>query len=124
MAQNGLITITDSAAASITLTPTFKDGLLASYNNRAASPGLQTELTLSMRKPKANVNDKITMKIEIPYAVTSGDMTSIESATAFVDFVIPERASVLVRKNLVAAVKTSIAHAIVSDLLENNGFPY
>lgn len=124
MSQNGLIVIKDAASADVALTPSYKEGLLSVYNDRLKKAGLQTELSLGMRKPKSGQNDKVSLKLAFPYEVISGDATTIETVTAFVDFVFPETAPLATRQAIIAGVSSVVNDPIVFDLLENGGFPY
>lgn len=124
MSQNGPIAVVNSSAETITLTPSYKEGLQANYTDRAATAGMQTELTLNMRKPKASANDKSIMKLVVPFEVVSGDVTTVESVTVFVDVVSSNLASAEVRQNAITLTRAALADALIVDLVTANGFPY
>jgi len=123
MAQNGPITIKKHAGTNLVLAPQLKDGLLALYVDRAAAAGVQTELTLGMRKPSASQSNKVSLKATFPYTVGS-TVPVIERATLFIDVVIPPTCPQSVRDELVACSNSLMLDAIVADLVKHQGFPY
>lgn len=90
------ITLPDASAVDKVFKPVLKDGLLISYADTTAATQAQFEqLTLGMRKPQSGVARKVTLKVVQPYTVVSGDITSIENVTAFIEIVVPDRKSVV-----------------------------
>lgn len=124
MAQNGPITIKDSAGSNVVLDPQYKDGLLAVYNDRTTESALSTSLSLGMRKPAINTNDKVSLKLGFPYEVLDGDQSTVETVTVFIDVVVPKTATDAAKENLLAGLNSVGLDDIVADLIKNQGFPY
>lgn len=125
MAELANIVLGDKTPTSRTFKPSLKDGLLcALIADYAASPQLHPTLSIGMRAPKSGQSRKVTLKVSVPFAVVTGDITAYEYNTAFIDFVISPNSTVAAVQDLEAFASNAIINAIIKDAVENGMFPY
>lgn len=125
MAEIANIALNDSVPASRTFEPSGKDGYLAFWQEETpASASLYPKLSVSMRAPRANQPRKVTVKVTVPQEVTVNSVTTIEAASAFMDFVISENVSATTIADLLSYASEVIENAIISDTISNGKFPY
>lgn len=118
------ITVPDGAAASQTFTAMFKDGLLATWKNKAASnPSLRQTVTQGMRVAKGSVPRRVTLKVIVPFVYTVDSLDKVGETTAFIDFVVPEHAATADVENLLAYVEGVIGNAQISTCVKDGEFP-
>lgn len=119
------IVIKNAADTNTTFVPTVKDGLLVTFKNRSGSrPSLNPGLSIGMRPMKGVVPRRVTLKVELPYDVTEGDIVKTETVTGFVDIVIPQSASEATIKDALSFVAGLTLDALVEDTSVNGAFPY
>lgn len=119
------ISLVNASAVAKTFVPTVKDGLLATYVNREGSrPAVYPNVSVGMRAPKAGVSRKATLKVALPYDVTAGSTTTTESATVFIDVVIPESAAAANVQDILAFASGLLVNAQIKDVCVNGAFPY
>jgi len=131
MSAIAAITINDSAAVAHVLNPVGIDtNLVATWQDRVLGIALAfPTATFSLRRPtKTNRNYKLVVKLVVPtLEVTSpSTMTGIspQPVLAFAipctfEMVLPERSSLLQRKDAFALFKNLMAHATLTNAVEN-----
>lgn len=125
MAQLANIVLNDKTPTARTFKPAMQNGLLVELiADYAASPSLHPRLTMGMRAPKSGTSRKVTLKVSVPYEVTSPAGSVIEYDTAFIDMIIGPNSSVDSAKDLRAFTSNALLNAIVIDAIDNGMFPF
>jgi hypothetical protein len=142
MGARSNIVINDGVATPVahTFNPTSGDGnvpgvSVIGYEDRV--DGIQVgfrRLTMSTRKPtKTNKNYKFTLAVVVPVMenVSNSTVSGIAPAptvayevTAQVSFVMPERSSLAARKDTLAYVRNSLAHAVMTSAIQDLESPW
>lgn len=92
---------------------------------RATNPKISIGSRSPMRRNGALGVYRQTVKVDLPVPDTVDSTKVAHTLLCKVEFVIPENASALDKKNLAAYVASAIAHAVVkTDLVENAELPY
>lgn len=125
MAAIADIVLNDSVPAARTFKPSWKDGLLARWQEETpATVDLYPTITVGMRAPKPGVTRKITLKVIVPYETTVDSVTVREANSCFIDFLIPESADATDVDDLRSYVSEAVENAVILDVIDEGKFPY
>jgi len=125
MAETANIALNDSAPAARTFKPTWRDGLLANWSEQTLSTAaLYPTLSIGMRAPKASQPRKVTIKLVVPVEVVSGDLTTYESVSVFMDVIVSQNASATNIADALAYLADIPGNAIIDDVITYGNFPY
>lgn len=130
MSALAALSINDSVPLARSFTPIGGGTNPVSYeyratNLRATNPKISIGSRSPIRKNGALGVYRQTVKFDLPVADPLDATKVTHQLLAKVEFVIPENASLLDKKNLAAFVANTIGHAVVkTDLVENAELPY
>lgn len=142
MAARGNLTINDGQATPVshTFSPNSGDGnvpgvSVISYEDRVS--GIQVgfpTISISTRKPtKANKNYSVKLTVMCPVLenVSNSTVSGIApaptvayEAMSVINFVIPQRSTIAVRKDLLAYVRNCLANAVVTAAIQDLESPW
>lgn len=129
------IVINDSVPAAHTFSPARQSGDLVEWHDRVAGvvAGFNKISCSTRFAATRNAGQKITLKVMCPTlavtAPTSGSGIQPNPVAAYttwatVEFLLPEAAGLLQRKDILAYVKNLLANAQVTAMVENLDAPY
>lgn len=130
MAAIAALSIADSVPTARSFIPIGGGFNPVTYEYRASAlRALNPKISIGMRDPLRRSGQlgvyRQTVKVDLPVADTVDTTKVAHTLSCKVEMLIPENATTLDKKNLIAFVANALGHSVVkTDLVENQELPY